>query len=501
MRDPAPWQKRYPRMLLLACLFGLLSQYLFVDKAAGISVILFMLGFYCIFFYAVRGRLGGFDKWRGQTAMGWFLFLPIGLLAITYMLFANELFRTLNSFALLILAAAQTMLLTRSSVHTWHGIRFFQDVLHHLIAGPLTKLSAPFSVAGSIAINFSSEKTASTWGYIRKISMGLLLAAPLLLVVIMLLSSADPIFQSWLEKIPTSLEGLSLGSVIYRTGVAILIALYTFCFLWALLFPKEVDAKDTFMEGGTSSPSEKERRFLDPIVASTFLVSVNLVYILFTVIQFSYLFGSTNGLLPANIAYAEYARRGFAELIIAALINLALLLMGLHFVRRAGHSLEMIRKLLLSILVSCTFIMLISAYSRLSLYEEAYGFTQSRLLVHGFMWFLGVLLIIAFVRIWRERFSLSKAYLCTSIVAYVLMNYMNMDHRIASNNIERFNRTGVIDMSYLGKLSTDAAPSLLKLQAKQPEIPGLKEAVEKLQRKAQRDTAWPSWNVSKWRVH
>ena len=101
-------------------------------------------------------------------------------------------------------------------------------------------------------------------------------------------------------------------------------------------------------------------------------------------------------------------------------------------------------------LVGCTIVMLISAYGRLSLYEEAYGFTQTRLLVHGFMIFLGVLFIIAFFRIWIERMSLSKAVITTSILAYLVMNYMNIEQRIVINNMERYERTEIIDLEYLG---------------------------------------------------
>jgi cytochrome c oxidase subunit IV len=161
---------------------------------------------------------------------------------------------------------------------------------------------------------------------------------------------------------------------------------------------------------------------------------------------------------------------------------------------------EMMRKLLLSLLVGCTVIMLVSAYSRLFLYEEAYGFTQTRLLVHGFMIFLGALLAVAFIRIWWEHFSLAKAYVVSSIAAYVVINYANLDDRIASNNIERFQQTGVIDMAYLGRLSTDAAPALLRLQSEQPDLPGLQAVMDQMKLKSQRDSAWPSWNLSKIRI-
>jgi hypothetical protein len=508
MRDPAPWRKKYNRMLLFACLLGLISQYLFVGKAAGISVVLFVIGFYGTFFYAVRGRLGGFEKWKGQANIGWLLLFPVGLLALTYFLYANDFFRVLNALALPLLVVVQTMWITRNKVHNWRGLHFFRTIFSQGVAQPLGNLNIPFSLIRSSMPSTPEEKSSSTWSRLRKILIGLLLAVPFLFIVVALLASADSIFQSWIEGISNLFRGVSLGDLILRVIVAILISLYTFTYLWGLLFPKAgriakeppkpTEYLDSFTEEGVQI--EKVKFSLDPIIAGTVLVCVNLVYVLFAAIQFSYLFGAAKGLLPEGVAYAEYARRGFSELILIALINLGLLLIGLHGIRRSGAMAEMIRKLLMSILVGCTVIMLVSAYSRLSLYESAYGFTLTRLLVHGFMLFLGVLLIITFLRIWWEHFSLLKAYLLSSVVAYVLMNYANLDDRIASNNIARYEQSGVIDIPYLGMLSTDAYPALLRLQANHPELLSIKPYLDRMRQQSRYEAKWPSWNLSKMRA-
>jgi hypothetical protein len=507
MRDPAPWQKKYNRMLLFACLLGLISQYLFVGKAAGISVVLFVIGFYGVFFYTVRGRLGGFEKWKGQANIGWLLLLPVGMLAVAYTLYANEFFRVLNALALPFLVIVQTMWITRNKVHNWRGLHFFRNILSQAVAQPLRYILIPLSLLRSLMPGLTEEKSNSPWSRLLKVLIGLLLAVPFLFIVVTLLASADSIFQSWLERIPNLFKGVSLEDWILRAVVAILISLYTFTYLWGLLFPnangaetkpKPIEYQDSFPAEGIQI--ERVKISLDPIIAGSLLVSVNLVYALFAAIQFSYLFGAANGLLPEGTVYAEYARKGFAELVLAALINLGLLLVGLHWIRRSGTMAEMIRKLLLSVLVCCTVIMLVSAYSRLSLYESAYGFTLTRLLVHGFMLFLGVLLIITFLRIWWEHFSLLKAYLLTAVVAYVVMNYANLDDRIATNNIARYEQSGVIDIPYLGMLSTDAFPALLMLEVNHPELLSVKSHLEIMRQQSRYEAKWPSWNLSKMRA-
>lgn len=504
MRDPAPWQKRYETMLVLSLLFGLISQYLFVGSAAGVSVIVFVLGFYSLFFYAVKGRIGGFEKWQGQFSSGWLLMIPIVLLTLSYAFFANSIFRSLNVLALFALIIAQTMLVTRSGAQPWHRARFYKDMIVQGVVKPLSHIAVPFSLIGGLLKTNSNDKKANS--HIRKIGLGLLLAAPLLIVVVSLLASADQIFLSWLNKIPNLFQLNSSGDGVWRVIVAGSIAWYSFCYIWGLLFRKPKDDSNgleqpavlTYVEGLEKKP--RERLEFDPITAGTLLLSINLVYLLFVAIQFSYLFGAANGMLPEGAAYADYARRGFAELVMVALINLVVLLCGLYLIRPAGKTAELIRKLLLSLLIGCTTVMLISAYSRLSLYEDAYGFTQARLLVHGFMVFLGILLAVALVRIWKVRFSLAKVYICTAIVAYLIMNYVNLDARIAVNNINRFERSAIIDIAYLHTLSTDAAPALYKFYAKHPDLEGLEGVIKKQKSAAHSDTSWQSWSVSKQRA-
>ncbi|MCY9667790.1 DUF4173 domain-containing protein [Paenibacillus alginolyticus] len=498
MRDPAPWQRKYGLMLMYACLFGFMVQYMFIDHAAGISVLISVAGFYSLYFYAIKGRLGGFEPWEGQNKAGWFLLAPVVLIAMTYTLFANNLFHTLNMLALPICIAMQTIVLSRNSKHAWYHATFLHDLLRHCFGRPLAYLSVPFGMIKAWLPRRKTEKE-SAWGKMGKVGAGLLLAAPILFIVIGLLASADRVFQSWMAGIPHWFNGISIVEGIVRTGFGIAITLYTFCYLWGILFPKVIEVSQTPQELSEESAAVSKKFLIDPITAGTLLVCVNVVYVLFAIIQFSYLFGAANGFLPNGVLYAEYARRGFAELVAVAIINISLLFPGLHWIRRSSHVGETIRKGLLTMLVGCTIVMLISAYGRLSLYEEAYGFTQTRLLVHGFMIFLGVLFIIAFFRIWMERMSLSKAVITTAILAYLVMNYMNIEQRIVINNMERYERTGIIDLEYLGRLSTDVVPPLKELQAKHPELVSIQATIDRIKSDSG-DYSWPSWNLSKYQA-
>ncbi|SFS67855.1 DUF4153 domain-containing protein [Paenibacillus sp. BC26] len=510
MRDPAPWQRRYEKMALCSLAFGVFSQYLFVGNSLGISVALFTCVFYGLFFYAIKGRIGGFDQWRGQSKSGWLLSLPVALLSLCYMLFNNELFRLLNIVVLPALVAAQTVLLSRSSTKPWFRTAFYQDVLYLSLIKPFSYFTVPFGLLANRVSPLQNSGGNPGSGKVRRILLGLLLASPLLIVVILLLASADRIFMDLLNRLPEVFGDYSIRTLFTRTVLAVFIAVFSFSYLWTLLFRRtddqwrdgsDVGSAGALTAAGSTAVKQQAPLSLDALTAGTLLISFNIVYIVFAAIQFSYLFGAANGLLPDGVAYAEYARQGFAQLVVVALINLVLLLSGLHFIRREGTVAEWVRKLSLSMLVGCTVVMLVSAYSRLSLYESAYGYTQTRILVQGFMLFLGLILIVSFMRIWSEHFSLAKAYIGLAVTAYIIINFVNVDAIIAKQNMIRYQDTGKIDMQYLGSLSTDAFPTLIKLQKEEP---ALAEAIENVKKsmldEANQRGGWPAWNMSVARV-
>ena len=145
---------------------------------------------------------------------------------------------------------------------------------------------------------------------------------------------------------------------------------------------------------------------------------VNAVYILFCVIQFTYLFGGEEVIrsIP-DYTYAEYARRGFSELIVVTVINLSILLIGLHFTKNDGK-LDRLVLALRCLLVLCTVIMLYSAHLRLKLYEEAYGYTYARIFAHTFIGLLFVLFMLTLYKLLAEGIPFAQS-LCYRGVAYL----------------------------------------------------------------------------------
>ena len=200
-----------------------------------------------------------------------------------------------------------------------------------------------------------------------------------------------------------------------------------------------------------------------------------------------------------DYTYAEYARRGFSELIVVTVINLSILLIGLHVTKNDGK-LDRLVLVLRCLLVLCTAIMLYSAHLRLKLYEEAYGYTYARIFAHTFIGLLFVLFMLTLYKLWRREFPLFKAFAIAALLTYTTLNYVNVDAMIARKNVDRYFTTGKIDLDYLQGLSDDAIPELTRLRtADSGDVAGKKMAafLREKQAELRSESPWQSYNLSK----
>ena len=78
----------------------------------------------------------------------------------------------------------------------------------------------------------------------------------------------------------------------------------------------------------------------------------------------------------------------------------------LTFVDKTIGFIKRFIQFLLTTLVLSSAVILSSAFLRLSMYEEAYGFTFIRVMAHSFMIFLVVIFMYTLLKIWIEKLSL-----------------------------------------------------------------------------------------------
>jgi len=475
-----------PTVALIGALaLAFAHQYLFFEHEPGVSFPLFFALLYAYMFHD-RGIRN-----RQRSGISWFLFAVVILLALTYALFANPVFRGLNLLAVPALACLHLAYERGRGKAEWWRPRLVGDALRHLVPLSLSRAPTAFRLVRAISARRIGKRRKST---ANKVLLGLAFAGAVLLVVVPLLASADGTFNRLLNGIPEWAGELSLGEWIGRTLWVAVLGVLLFGYFQGFVKPLRkrkllVQGTDDFAK--VASPSSKSKSGIDPIVLTTLLATVNAVYALFVAVQFAYLFGAADGVLPDGQTYAEYARSGFGELVAVTSINFALLMVALVFGGRPGKPVAA----MLYVLILCSGVMLYSAYSRLTLYEEAYGYTYIRFLVHAFMIFLAVLLAIAALRVRVPAVPLAKCYVVLGLAAYVLVNYVGMDRIIADKNIERFERTGNIDRYYLSRLSPDAYPTLVRFGRENGDEE-LRQLLGNRMRAADRDKNWRAFDAA-----
>jgi hypothetical protein len=182
----------------------------------------------------------------------------------------------------------------------------------------------------------------------------------------------------------------------------------------------------------------------------------------FVVIQVRNLFGGSGRVVATGLTYAEYARRGFFELVTVAALALPLLLL-FHYLRAETRAQERGFLVLAGVMVGLLFVVVASALQRMYLYGQEFGLTELHLYTTVFLlWFSVVLVwfVLTVLRGLRERCAFGA--LVAGFAAVLAVNAMNPDALIARTNIERARHGEELDASYLATLSADVAPVLVE---------------------------------------
>ena len=235
---------------------------------------------------------------------------------------------------------------------------------------------------------------------------------------------------------------------------------------------------------------------------------VDLLFAFFVSLQFRYFFGGQANITITGFTYAEYARRGFSELVAVAFLSL-LLSLGLSTIARRSQPLQSRIFSGLSIgLVALVAVILVSAFQRLLLYEAAYGFSRIRTYTHVFMVWLGILLVATVVLELVKRLrAFALAALLVSLGFGLTLNILGVDAFIARQNVTRAIQGQELDTGYLYSLSDDVVPPLLDLY-KNTSLPvKIKDDIGSVLacRAAGEDAsglnrAWPSFHLSRYRA-
>ena len=444
-----------------------------------------------IFVFAL-GWLFDFLFWQNKPGVNFAIFSTACLVAAFYLLLSDGL--RPNRFSLILLplfgffaavtfiraepmttflAYTFTLLAMTILAVTYLGGRWilytFIDYLGKSLQLFGSMIAAPITFIADVRKAQTEAGVVPSKRNIWPVVRGIVIALPVIAIFASLLASADVVFGQRLEDLINWFNIDNLPELIFRF-IYIVVVGYA---LAGVVLHAATQSKD---EKLANEDKPLIPPFLGYVEATIVLGSVVALFTAFVVIQFQYFFGGTTNIHIDGYTYAEYARRGFGELVTVAFFALLMLLTLSAITKRENESQRRFFSGLGVALVALLLVMLVSAFKRLGLYEEVYGFSRLRTYTHVFLIWIGLLLIVTIaLEILRKERMFTFAMLIASFGFAMTLPILNVDEFIVKQNIQREMiviksesssslRTGSVelDASYFLDLSDDAVPALVE---------------------------------------
>ena len=293
----------------------------------------------------------------------------------------------------------------------------------------------------------------------------LLIALPAGLAFALLLGSADAVFA---ELLGAPFEQVRLGDL-PRHAIVVAAAGGAFVTLAVRsTVPTRLAWAAKPIEGGGLRPSDWV----------SLLVTVDVIFALFVGVQLVTFFGGRTHVLETGLTFAEYARSGFWQMLVAATLTGLVIAAAWIGGRPTAGPQRTWFLVLASMLVCLSLVVLASAFQRLVLYETEFGYTWPRLIPHAAILLTAALLVCGLVAVLSGRTAwLSTAALGLGVLTLVGLNLLDPEAFIAEHNIARVERGYELDATELASLSADAAPAIA---ATLPDLdPSLRPQIER----------------------
>lgn len=471
-------------IITLGLALGLLGTLFFHGKFIGLSFPLFIAISVIVVLAAAR---------PAQTRVHWrnlWLLLPMLFFAVMVAVRADKLIMTMNIAAVLTLGALALYYLPLKARVDEASLG---DQLRAVIESSLV---TTFGAVGEMA---------DSWAWLRErnwksraalsVVRGLAIALPVVVIFTVLLGSADVVFADYVKQawklIAFRPDGQLIEQGIFTLGIGWL-AVGALGYAIARRGPVESPASATHFAYGDDAPVEMDEDDseipvspkrknsavfrLGMIESGVILGLVDLLFTAFVLIQLTYFFGGADAIAQRGLTYAEYARRGYFELVTVSVLTLGLALWLDHVTIRATPRENRVFRALAIAIVALTSVMLLSASQRMLLYEEQFGFTHLRVYTHVSMLWLGMLFGVFLLSMFRVRRNVFAFGVLLVTIGYLgTLNLMDVDLYIAERNIARYREGRALDLSFLTTLSADALPAIVPLHRELADKPDARQ--------------------------
>ncbi len=264
-----------------------------------------------------------------------------------------------------------------------HRFRHPMEVLGHLFVTPAKHAIFALPFVRTLLPEKASAQT-------RTVVKAIIIALPILFVFTVILGTADAVFASYIERFFEALNNWFSVSNVITHSIFIGFFFVLFCLFFAAAFWRK-------MSFGKKHADAPARAVLESKIV---LGSVAVLFAVFLVVSGSALFGGTAAFANLDITYSQYAREGFGQLCAASI-----LVIGLLMTLRVMHT-ELVDKRLLGLqitLLAEAALVLVSAFMRLGMYINAYGYTPARLFGLWFFALITIFLALTLINILHRK--------------------------------------------------------------------------------------------------
>jgi hypothetical protein len=455
-------------ILTVALVMGLLADGLLRGVPWGINLTIWIGCLIAGLFAAKRAGNGALEF---GTAI---LIVPMLAFGICFAWRDSTMLRGLDLFAIVLAAA---LVITRQSAPLWMPSlsRVFASVFNlaaHCFAGFVHLISRD--------IDWSQQRSSVVAANARSAAAGVLIAIPLLVVFTILFIRADAAF----EKLFTDVLHMNVATHMIPVALGTWMA---GSYLRGVLVPSVA----------VTSENPQPKFQLGSTELNVALGLLNILFATFVAVQLQYLFGSARMVeTTPGMTFANYARRGFFELVTVGLLVLPILLTGdlLHARDRSKRTFRL-QALVLVGLVLCV---MASAMHRMRLYQFAYGLTELRFYVTAFMIFLAVIFGLFCITVLRDlRGLFAMGTVAIGFAAIFTLHAVNPDQWIAKANLANARGGRIFDPAYLKALSSDAVPVVMdQATALDPSV--LQDFLDVQTKRLEQSDDWRSWNYGRY---
>lgn len=472
---------------------GVLGQLLFVHQAGGINVPIWVV-VVLVAAFALRpadARLDRSDAW-----------LPMGAVAFAIFITLRD---DASLFLFDFLAAGSLTLAAVVAIGGQPVSRRAWAALSHLAFGAVVVAIGGAARIAAAAAPLLRHVPLGRHTTTARIGRGLLIAVPLVLFFALLFGSADAVFANLVSQIFR--VDLALPDLIGRVVVAAVLAWF---FAGTMAATRLSTQRFGTVPVTASAVPTPKLRTLGTVETLVVLVALDLVFAAFVLVQAAYLFPGTDPLAVSGMTYSAYARRGFFELVAAA-VMVGLVILWLDAVTETRTRAYRVAA---GVLVAFTGVVLVSAAVRLDFYQQAYGWTELRFYVLAAIGLLAIGVVAAAVGLLLGRVStLPKVMLGAGLAVAIMCNVVGPQAFVTEQNLQRVINPALVpeggysglDTWYLGLLGAD---SIAVITAHLSEIQGedgvhlrsalTLRATELRDRSA--ELGWPSWNYGRQRA-